>query len=81
MEDGKLEADLITIEVGANDNNDTGNPWSLNNNEFFGALNNCLHAMFNAGIQAQVVIMASYTARYNPYDHSEIFDVDWLLNT
>lgn len=64
MQDGKLEADLITIEVGANDTGELGNPWSTDINTFYGALNHCIKAMFEAGIQAQVVIMGSYTMRY-----------------
>ena len=81
MTDGKLNADLITIEVGANDSGELGDPWSLDTNTFYGALNHCIHEMFDGGIQAQVVIMASYGSRYNVYDSSVKYDVDRMFNT
>lgn len=81
MTDGKLDADLITIEVGANDFGALGNPWSLDTNEFYGALNHCIHEMFAAGVKAQIVIMASYPSRYAAGDSTNKYDVDRLLNT
>ena len=80
MTDGKLEADLITIEVGANDVGPLGEPWSTNTNEFYGALNHCIKSMFASGVQAQIVIMASYPVRYNPSDPTDIYDVDEEYN-
>ena len=81
MTDGKLDADLITIEVGANDSGPLGNPWSLDTNEFYGALNHCIREMFAAGVKAQIVIMASYPSRYAAGDSTNKYDVDRLLNT
>ena len=75
LNDGKLDADLITIEVGANDTGYLGYPWSLDNSEFFGALNAALKIMFEGGIKAQVVIMSSYTARYQNGHPENRYDV------
>lgn len=79
MEDGKLDADLITIEVGANDSGVLGDPWGLDTNEFYGALNYCIKYMFEHGIQAQVVIMCSYPSRYASGDSSNRFDVSHVI--
>ena len=81
MTDGKLNADLITIEVGANDKGELGDPWSTDVNTFYGALNHCIKEMFAAGVQAQIVIMASYPSRYAVGDPDTKYDVDTLLNT
>ena len=81
MTDGKLEADLITIEVGANDVGDLGDPWSVDINTFNGALNHCIHEMFAGGVQAQIVIMASYPGRYEYGHPSNKYDVNTLYNT
>lgn len=79
MTDGKLTADLITIEVGANDSGPTGYPWSLDTKEFYGALNHCIREMFAAGVKAQIVIMASYPPRYPNGFPDEKYDVDRLV--
>ena len=82
MTDGKLTADLITIEVSANDSTaEMGYPWSLDTNTFLGALNHCIHEMFAAGVEAQVVIMASTPGRYSASDSTDIFDVNNLYHT
>ena len=80
MTDGKLTADLITIEVGANDNGELGDPWSLDTNTFFGALNYCIKSMFEGGVQAQIVVMASTPGRYLSTDSSVKFNVNRLYN-
>ena len=74
--DGKNNADLITIEVGANDGSSPlGSPHSLDTNTICGALNYCLKQMFLNGVQAQIVLMASYPGRYSSSDPTDIFDV------
>ena len=79
--DGKLEADLITIEVGANDGGELGNPWSLDTKQFYGALNYCIRKMFADGIRAQVVIMASTPGRFSSTDSTDVFGVNKLYHT
>ena len=62
--DGKTDADLITIEVGANDASTTlGTPLDLVNTTFCGALNVCLKNILT-NCKAQVVLMDSTRSRY-----------------
>lgn len=62
--DGKLTADLITIEVGANDASSTlGTPLDLVNTTICGALNVCLKNIL-MNCKAQVVLMDSTRSRY-----------------
>ena len=62
--DGKLTADLITIEVGANDASSTlGTPLDLVNTTICGALNVCLKNIL-MNCKAQVVLMDSTRQRY-----------------
>lgn len=82
--DGKVNADLITIEVGANDGTTPlGNPHSLDTDTFCGALNYCLQQMFLNGVKAQIVLMASYPSRYavgspsNKYDVTQASSAGW----
>lgn len=74
--DGKINADLITIEVGANDASSTlGTPLDLENTTFCGSLNVCLENILKNCPKAQVVLMDSTRGRYassggslsNPY--------------
>lgn len=62
--DGKLTADLITIEVGANDGvAQLGTPLDLDNTTFCGSLNVCLKNIL-LNCKAQVVLMDSTRGRY-----------------
>lgn len=76
MSDGKLNADLITIECGANDGAaPIGDPASMDTTTICGALNDAIKYMFDNGIKAQVVLMCSYPSRYQQSDSSVKFDV------
>lgn len=67
--DGKLTADLITIEVGANDGGATlGTPLDMTNSTFCGSLNVCLKSILKT-CPAQIVVMDSTRMRY-PYNGS-----------
>lgn len=62
--DGKLNADLITIEVGANDGYvSLGTPLDLENTTFCGSLNVCLKNIL-MNCKAQVILMDSTRGRY-----------------
>lgn len=77
--DGKLTADLITIEVGANDGGATlGTPLDIVNTTFCGSLNVCLKNILKI-CKAQVVVMDSTRMRYpsggslsNPYELNDV---------
>lgn len=60
--DGKLNADLITIEVGENDNTAVvGDIYDTGDNTFCGALNQCLRYLQQHVPNAQIVVWASPT--------------------
>lgn len=79
--DGKLNADLITIEVGANDgSSQLGTPLDLQNTTFCGSLNVCLKNIL-MNCKAQVVLMDSTRSRYavggslsDPYPLDQVVD-------
>lgn len=57
--DGKLNADLITLEVGANDGSATiGDPQDNGSNTICGALTQCIHYLLQ-NTNAQIVVMCS----------------------
>lgn len=63
--DGKEDADLITIEVGANDaSTQLGEVTSMDTNTLFGALNTCLKHVIQFCPKAQIVLMSSPHSRY-----------------
>lgn len=63
--DGKTNADLITIEVGANDGSAAlGTPLDMDNTTFCGSLNVCLKNIL-LNCKAQVVLMDSTRSRYD----------------
>lgn len=63
--DGKLEADLITIEVGANDvTAPLGTIYDTNDETFCGALNQCIRYL-QKNTNAQIVVISSTNARRN----------------
>ena len=77
--DGKLTADLITIEVGANDaDSPLGTPLDVENTTFCGSLNVCLKNIL-MNCKAQIVLMDSTRSRYavggsmsNPYPIDQV---------
>lgn len=63
--DGKADADLITIEVGANDaSTPIGDISSTDTSTFCGALNTCLQSIMATCPKAQIVLMPSTRGRY-----------------
>lgn len=74
--DGKVDADLITIEVGAYDfYAPLGDISSMDNNTFCGALNTCLKNVLMNCPKAQVVLMPS-TRQKTSDDGSELSQLD-----
>lgn len=75
--DGKEEADLITIEVGANDpNTSLGTPLDTTDSTFCGALNICLKHIIQFCPKAQIVLMDSTRSRYELNDPSSLKPID-----
>lgn len=78
-DDGKSEADLITIEVGGNDTSvvsagKLGNYWDTDDTTFCGCLNQCL-AYLQENTNAQILVMSSPyaadTANKNRYEFNK----------
>ena len=70
--DGKLEADLITLEVGANDGTATlGDIYDTSGSTFCGALNQCIRYL-QANTTAQIVVINSTMSRYSVNDSSDL---------
>lgn len=64
-DDGKLDADLITLEVCANDLNSLlGDIYDIDNSSFCGALNQCIRYL-QENTNAQIVILSSTPPRYD----------------
>ena len=62
--DGKLEADLITLEVGANDASaPIGNAWDNTADTFLGSLTQCINYLLQ-NTNAQIVVMSSPIGKY-----------------
>lgn len=62
--DGKLEADLITLEVGANDASaPLGEPWDNTADTFLGSLTQCINYLLQ-NTNARIVVMSSPIGRY-----------------
>lgn len=76
LTDGKLEADLITLEVGANDKDaQLGTPLSTDTTTFCGALNACIRFL-QENTTAQIVVMSSTPAvsyKSAPVDPSFVY--------
>lgn len=68
--DGKANADLITIEAGANDANaPLGAPTDLVTTTLCGAINLCIANVLTNCPKAQVVLMPSTRGRNNAFDY------------
>lgn len=69
--DGKLNADLITLETGANDNSaPLGTIYDTGDDTYCGALNQCIRYL-QENTNAQIVVISSTNSRYsytNPDD-------------
>lgn len=77
--DGKLSADLITLEVGANDiSAELGTIYDTGNDTFCGALNQCIRYL-QENTTAQIVVISSTTSRTNPPEYKYATDEHtWL---
>ena len=72
--DGKLEADLITLEVGANDTSAIlGDVYDEDDTTFCGALNQCIRYL-QENTNAQIVVLSSTTSRYKLGDPSQKYN-------
>ena len=77
--DGKINADLITIEVGANDGQaPLGEISSLDTSTFCGALNTCLKNILLNCPNAQVVLMNSTRSRHELNDNNSLYELGTL---
>lgn len=79
-EDGKAAADLITLEVGANDaKSPLGLPTDTDDTTFCGSLNQCIKFLLENCHKAQIVIMDSTRQRYQLNKPEELNKLDELL--
>ena len=66
--DGKTNADIITLEVGANDTSATlGTIYDTGDDTFCGALNQCIRYL-QENTSAQIVVISSTVSRYSASD-------------
>lgn len=71
--DGKTSADLITLEVGANDTSAVlGTIYDTSDNTFCGALNQCIRYL-QKNTNAQIVVISSTNSRYKSDDKTVEF--------
>lgn len=69
--DGKLNADLITLEVGANDASIAlGEIYDTSNSTFCGNLNQCIRYL-QENTEAQIVVLSSTNAKTNTSSNTE----------
>lgn len=85
--DGKLTADLITLEVGANNFSSTiGTIYDTGNDTLCGCLNQCIRYL-QENTNAQIVVMSSTCGRYPPgspgsqYTHDQQFGGHTVYDT
>ena len=82
LDDGKAEADLITLEVGANDfkytdNDNLGNVFDTGDDTFCGCLNQCIQYL-QANTSAQILIISS---PYSAYEDSDVYRLEAIYKT
>lgn len=74
--DGKTNADLITLEIGANDTSSAlGTIYDTGNDTFCGALNQCIRYL-QKNTNAQIVVISSTNSRYKSGDKTVEFTPD-----
>ena len=79
-EDGKETADLITLEVGANDEKaPLGLPTDTDDTTFCGSLNQCIKYLLESCPKGQIVIMDSTRARYQHNRPEELKALNEIL--
>ena len=80
-DDGKDKADLITLEVGANDageNVPLGTIYDADENTLCGCLNLCIRHLQKVS-KAQIVIIASPVPRADPADYKSYYETAFLF--
>ncbi len=79
--DGKLTADLITLEVGANDiSANIGSIYDIGDDTFCGALNQCIRYL-QENTNAQIVVISSTNSRYKADDKTSEFTPERKFGT
>lgn len=71
--DGKLKADLITLEVGANESGPIGDKYDKDDNSFCGCLNQCIRYL-QENTNAQIVVMPSVSTTTEPSEAQEYYN-------
>jgi hypothetical protein len=71
--DGKLEADLITFEVGANEGGTLGTKYDTDDSTFCGCLNQCIRYL-QANTNAQIVVMYSVSTTTEPSEITDYYE-------
>ena len=78
--DGKLTADLITLETGANDSGVLlGTIYDTGDDTYCGALNQCIRYL-QANTNAQIVVMTSTVARFDGPGSTTLQPIETELN-
>ena len=73
LEDGKADADLITLEVGANEGGPHGYKYDLDDSTFCGCLNQCLRYLLE-NTRAQIVVFASVASTSDPMEAKQYYE-------
>ena len=67
LDDGKAEADLITLEVGANEGGPHGYKYDMDDTTYCGCLNQCLRYLLE-NTNAQIVVLSSVATINDPVE-------------
>lgn len=73
VSDGKINADLITLEVGANEGGLIGDKYDKDDNSFCGCLNQCIRYL-QENTNAQIVVMPSVSTKTEPSEAQEYYN-------
>ena len=73
LEDGKAEADLITLEVGANEGGAHGYKYDLGDDTFCGCLNQCIRYL-QENTDAQIVVFPSVASTSEPSTAKQYYE-------
>lgn len=73
LDDSKAEADLITLEVGANDGGYLGDKFDTSEKSFAGCLNLCIRYLL-ANTKAQIVVFPSVATTDKPEDERAYYE-------
>ena len=73
LDDGKQNADLITLEVGANEGGELGDKYDVGDNTFCGCLNQCIRYL-QANTKAQIVVFCSIAPITAPEQSKDYYE-------